>query len=105
MLDTVTATPPHRTRHPALPAVRSLADRDEYGPITGRPGGLFTAAPPRPCSASATTSAAGSPTGCPRTTCSRPYPANGRGSPGPRPPCDPRRRAAGHARPSRYLRS
>ena len=22
---------------------RSLADRDEYGPITGRPGGLFTA--------------------------------------------------------------
>jgi hypothetical protein len=23
--------------------VRSLADRDEYGPITGRPGGLFTA--------------------------------------------------------------
>ena len=22
---------------------RSLVDRDEYGPITGRPGGLFTA--------------------------------------------------------------
>ena len=40
MLDAVTATlnlaaPP--------PAARSLADRDEYGPITGRPGGLFTA--------------------------------------------------------------
>jgi hypothetical protein len=39
MLDAVTATldltaPP--------PAPRSLADRDEYGPITGRPGGLFT---------------------------------------------------------------
>ena len=25
---------------------RSLADRDEYGPITGRPGGLFTATVP-----------------------------------------------------------
>ena len=23
---------------------RSLVDRDEFGPITGRPGGLFTAA-------------------------------------------------------------
>ena len=41
MLDTVTATP---DPSPSLPAVRSLADRDEYGPITGRPGGLFTAA-------------------------------------------------------------
>jgi hypothetical protein len=27
---------------PHMPG-RSLADRDEYGPITGRPGGLFTA--------------------------------------------------------------
>ena len=46
MLDTLTATP-DRTATPhlaaSLPAVRSLADRDEYGPITGRPGGLFTA--------------------------------------------------------------
>ena len=25
---------------------RWLADRDEYGPITGRPGGLFTAGVP-----------------------------------------------------------
>ena len=25
---------------------RSLADRDEYGPINGRPGGLFTASVP-----------------------------------------------------------
>lgn len=41
MLETITATPdPVRP----LPAVRSLVDRDEYGPITGRPGGLFTAA-------------------------------------------------------------
>lgn len=24
-------------------AVHSLVDRDEFGPITGRPGGLFTA--------------------------------------------------------------
>ena len=40
MLDAVTATP---DPSPALPAIRSLADRDEYGPITGRPGGLFTA--------------------------------------------------------------
>ncbi len=42
MLETVTATAdlaPSPT-----PAVRSLVDRDEYGPITGRPGGLFTAA-------------------------------------------------------------
>ena len=40
MLETITATPdPVRQ----LPAVRSLVDRDEYGPITGRPGGLFTA--------------------------------------------------------------
>lgn len=40
MLETITATPdPVRP----LPAARSLADRDEYGPITGRPGGLFTA--------------------------------------------------------------
>jgi hypothetical protein len=39
MLDAVTATP-----DPAAPSpARSLADRDEYGPITGRPGGLFTA--------------------------------------------------------------
>ncbi len=41
MLDTVTATPVPSS---PLPAVRSLVDRDEYGPITGRPGGLFTAA-------------------------------------------------------------
>ena len=40
MLDAVIATP---DPSPALPAVRSLVDRDEYGPITGRPGGLFTA--------------------------------------------------------------
>jgi len=26
------------------PASHSLADREEYGPITGRPGDLFTAA-------------------------------------------------------------
>ena len=43
MLETITATSdPVRS----LPAVRSLVDRDEYGPITGRPGGLFTAASP-----------------------------------------------------------
>ncbi len=42
MLDTVTATS-DLAPSPA-PTVRSLADRDEYGPITGRPGGLFTAA-------------------------------------------------------------
>ena len=41
MLETITATPDPTS---ALPVVRSLADRDEYGPITGRPGGLFTAA-------------------------------------------------------------
>lgn len=43
MLDAVTAT-----LDPVAPApARSLAGRDEYGPITGRPGGLFTApAPP-----------------------------------------------------------
>jgi hypothetical protein len=29
---------------PTEPTLGSLADRDEYGPITGRPGGLFTAA-------------------------------------------------------------
>ena len=40
MLETITATPDPTS---PLPAVRSLADRDEYGPITGRPGGLFTA--------------------------------------------------------------
>jgi hypothetical protein len=42
VLETVTATAdlaPSPT-----PAVRSLVDRDEYGAITGRPGGLFTAA-------------------------------------------------------------
>jgi hypothetical protein len=43
VLDAVTATP---DPSPALPAVRSLVDRDEYGPITGRPGGLFTATGP-----------------------------------------------------------
>ena len=37
MLDTI-ATP-----RPTRPTVCSLVDRDEYGPITGRPGGLFTA--------------------------------------------------------------
>ena len=43
MLETITATPdPVRP----LPAVRSLVDRDEYGPITGQPGGLFTATVP-----------------------------------------------------------
>ena len=40
MLETITATPVPTS---PLPAVRSLVDRDEYGPITGRPGGLFTA--------------------------------------------------------------
>ena len=40
MLETITATPDPTS---PLPAVRSLVDRDEYGPITGRPGGLFTA--------------------------------------------------------------
>jgi hypothetical protein len=40
MLDAATATP--ELAGPP-PATRSLADRDEYGPITGRPGGLFTA--------------------------------------------------------------
>jgi hypothetical protein len=39
MLDAVTAT----LDPAAPPRARSLADRDEYGPITGRPGGLFTA--------------------------------------------------------------
>jgi hypothetical protein len=40
VLDTITATPDAPS-----PAACSLAERDEYGPITGRPGGLFTAAP------------------------------------------------------------
>ena len=40
MLETITATPDPTS---PLPAVRSLVDRDECGPITGRPGGLFTA--------------------------------------------------------------
>jgi hypothetical protein len=40
VLDAVTATPDPTS---SLAPVRSLADRDEYGPITGRPGGLFTA--------------------------------------------------------------
>ena len=31
-----------------VPPAFSLADRDEYGPILGRPGGLFTAAPTPP---------------------------------------------------------
>jgi hypothetical protein len=46
VLDALTATP-DRTATPdptsSLPTMRSLADRDEYGSITGRPGGLFTA--------------------------------------------------------------
>ena len=41
MLDAIAAT-----LHPTEPAVRSLVDRDEYGLITGRPGGLFTAVGP-----------------------------------------------------------
>lgn len=42
MLTTVTAAAdPAADRHPLH--VRSLVDRDEYGPITGRPGGLLTA--------------------------------------------------------------
>ena len=40
MLDATTAS-----LLPTQPTVCSLADRDEYGPITGRPGGLFTATP------------------------------------------------------------
>ena len=43
MLKTVTAIP-DPTPNPFSTDVRSLAERDEYGPITGRPGGLFTAA-------------------------------------------------------------
>jgi hypothetical protein len=46
VLTTITATAdPALDRH-ALAGplhLRSLAGRDEYGPITGRPGGLFTA--------------------------------------------------------------
>jgi hypothetical protein len=41
VLETFTATPDPTS---PLPAARSLVDRDEYGLITGRPGGLFTAA-------------------------------------------------------------
>ncbi len=44
MLDTVTVTS-DLAPSPA-PTMGSLVDRDEYGPITGRPGGLFTAAAP-----------------------------------------------------------
>ncbi len=40
MLDNITAT---ANPNAPSPAIRSLADRDEFGPITGRPGGLFTA--------------------------------------------------------------
>jgi hypothetical protein len=40
LLETITASPDPTS---SLPAGRSLVDRDEYGPITGRPGGLFTA--------------------------------------------------------------
>ena len=43
MLETITAIPDPTS---PVPALRSLVDRDEYGPITGRPGGLFTAASP-----------------------------------------------------------
>jgi hypothetical protein len=42
VLETVTAT--SDLAPSTAPAVRSLVDRDEYGPIIGRPGGLFTAA-------------------------------------------------------------
>jgi hypothetical protein len=43
MLDVVVhLTDPPAPRIPTL-AVRSLADRDEYGPITGLAGGVFTA--------------------------------------------------------------
>ena len=31
-----------------VPRAFSLAERDEYGPILGRPGGLFTAPPTPP---------------------------------------------------------
>ena len=41
MPETIALTPDSSS---PLPAVRSLVDRDEYGPITGRPGGVFTAA-------------------------------------------------------------
>jgi hypothetical protein len=37
MLDTITAVP-----SPAPAATRSLVDRDEYGPLNGSAGGLFT---------------------------------------------------------------
>ena len=48
MLTTITAAAdPASDRHPlTLRPTRSLADRDEYGPITGRPGGLFTTTVP-----------------------------------------------------------
>ena len=41
MLDTITAA--SAPASPAPASGRSLVDRDEYGLITGRPGGLFTA--------------------------------------------------------------
>ena len=41
MPDLIAVSP---TPDPVPPAF-SLADRDEYGPILGRPGGLFTAPP------------------------------------------------------------
>jgi hypothetical protein len=39
VLDTITVSPT------PTPAMFPLAERDEYGPILGRPGGLFTAPP------------------------------------------------------------
>ena len=44
MLSPITVSPIPDPTPPAF----SLAERDEYGPILGRPGGLFTAAPTQP---------------------------------------------------------
>ena len=99
VLETVTATPDPTS---PLPAVRSLVDRDEYGPITGRPGGLFTASAIPSCSTNATTSAAVSPTGCPPTTCSSRTRRRAAGHPARGRPPHPRQVAQ---RRGRYLRS
>jgi hypothetical protein len=41
ILEPAGSLPATAGHHPT--ACRSFTDRDEYGPITGRPGGLFTA--------------------------------------------------------------
>ena len=96
MLDTVTAA-----GEPVHGRVRSLVDRDEYGPLTGHASGLFTVpVVPVVLAASATSLGTGSSPACPTATCSdaagpaerrRAWAAPRLGRPGPRVPssCPP----------------